>query len=214
MGPAPTDFLDLVRIHTTQRPTPRSARGTQRGEAGGTCVQSSTKESPGLWPGPVAQGSACSLAASASPPPKRTAAVPHGTPTYSSSGWGAPSTMMLFILIGFTGLSRLVFTFEMAVTTSMPDSTFPNTGCLEGPGENQSRLALLATLMKNCEPPELGLPVLAIERVKGALVSREMFSSSMFPPFFRVSVAPVFRFLKVPSAGPPVPARGLFGSFA
>mmetsp|Transcript_34085 Transcript_34085/g.55654 ORF Transcript_34085/g.55654 Transcript_34085/m.55654 type:complete len:208 (-) Transcript_34085:200-823(-) len=155
-----------------------------------------------------------SLAASASPPPKRTAAVPHGTPTYSSSGWGAPSTMMLFILIGFTGLSRLVFTFEMAVTTSMPDSTFPNTGCLEGPGENQSRLALLATLMKNCEPPELGLPVLAIESVKGALVSREMFSSSMFPPFFRVSVAPVFRFLKVPSAGPPVPARGLFGSFA
>ena len=112
---------------------------------------------------------------------------------------------MLFILIGFTGLSRLVFTFEMAVTTSMPDSTFPNTGCLEGPGENQSRLALLATLMKNCEPPELGLPVLAIESVKGALVSREMFSSSMFPPFFRVSVAPVFRFLKVPSAGPPVP---------
>merc|ERR1719468_902515 len=93
-----------------------------------------------------------------------------------------PEMVILFMQIGLTGLSSLVFTFEIAVATSMPDVILPNTGCLEGPGENQSRFLLFATLMKNCEPPVLGLPVLAIDSVPGALVSREMFSSLMLPP--------------------------------
>merc|ERR1712107_564376 len=44
----------------------------------------------------------------------------------------------------------------MAIAISMPSMTFPKTGCLDGPGENQSRLELVATLRKNCDPPELG----------------------------------------------------------
>ena len=48
-------------------------------------------------------------------------------------------------------------------------------------------------MRKNCEPPELAWPVLAIERVPGALLSFEMFSSSMLPPFMRFSVAPCSR---------------------
>merc|ERR1719272_2251614 len=91
---------------------------------------------------------------------------------------------------------------------------FPNTGCLDAPGENQSKLALLATLMKNCEPPLLGRPVFAMDRVPDALVSLEIFSSWMLPPFERLSVLPVFKFLKVPSGGPPVPAPGALGSLA
>merc|ERR1719203_797732 len=122
--------------------------------------------------------------------------------------------VMEFILTGTTGLSRTVLTLEMAFATSMPSMTLPKTGCFDGPGENQSRLALLATLMKNWEPPELGRPVLAIDSVPGTLLSLEMFSSWMLPPLVRVSVSPVLRFLKVPSGGPPVPARGLFGSLA
>ena len=69
-------------------------------------------------------------------------------------------------------------------------------------------------MMKNCEPPELGCPVLAMESVPGLLLVRSMFSSLMLPPPERVSVAPVARFLKVPSGGPPVPARREVGSFA
>ena len=42
----------------------------------------------------------------------------------------------------------------------------------------------------------------------------ERFSSSMLPPLERFSVAPLPRFLKVPSGGPPVPARELLGSLA
>ena len=68
--------------------------------------------------------------------------------------------------------------------------------------------------MKNCDPPELGWPVFAIESVPGLLLVRSMFSSLMLPPFERVSVAPVTRFLNVPSGGPPVPARREVGSFA
>merc|ERR550532_90524 len=116
--------------------------------------------------------------------------------------------------IGYTGLSFEVLTFEIAITTSMPEVTLPKTGCLDCPGENQSRLELLATLMKNCEPPEFGRPVFAIESVPGALVSLDMFSSLMLPPFERRSVFPVFKFLNVPSSGPPVPARLDFGSLA
>merc|ERR1719487_322568 len=122
--------------------------------------------------------------------------------------------VMLFIMMGVSGLSFLVRTLEIDSHTSKPLSTFPKTGCFDCPGENQSRLALLATLMKNCEPPEFGRPVLAIDRVPGAFVSLEMFSSLMLPPFERRSVPPVFRFLNVPSGGPPVPARRDCGSFA
>merc|ERR1739845_204993 len=121
---------------------------------------------------------------------------------------------MLFILIGSTGLSFRVFTLEIFVATSMPEVILPNTGCFDAPGENQSRLLLFATLTKNWEPPEFGLPVLAIDSVPLAFVSLEMFSSLMFPPLERRSVAPVLRFLKVPSFGPPVPALADLGSLA
>merc|ERR1740138_1708770 len=90
----------------------------------------------------------------------------------------------------------------------------PNTGCLDWPGENQSKFALSFTLMKNWEPPEFGLPVLAIDNVPGALVSLEMSSSLMLPPLERVSFSPVFKFMKVPSGGPPVPALRDLGSLA
>ena len=71
----------------------------------------------------------------------------------------------------------------------------------------------IALFMKNCEPPELGEPVLAIERVPGSLLSLAANSSLMLPPLLRVQVSPVFRFLYVPSGGPPVPARDDLGSF-
>ena len=73
---------------------------------------------------------------------------------------------------------------------------------------------MLATLMKNCEPPVFFEPVFAMLSVPGAFVSREMFSSRMLPPLKRFSVSPVARFLNVPSEGPPVPAAWLFGSLA
>merc|ERR1712087_974785 len=79
------------------------------------------------------------------------------------------------------------------------------TGCLDWPGLNQSKLLLFATFMKNCEPPEFGWPVLAIDSVPGAFESLEMFSSLMLPPLDRRSSLPVLRFLNVPSFGPPVP---------
>jgi len=68
--------------------------------------------------------------------------------------------------------------------------------------------------MKSCDPPEFGEPVLAIDNVPGLLESFEMFSSLMLPPLERFSVPPVFKFLKVPSEGPPVPALLDFGSLA
>lgn len=58
-----------------------------------------------------------------------------------------------------------------------------------------------------------GDPVLAIESVPGSLLCFAVCSSLMFPPFERVSVPPVTRFLKVPSGGPPVPERVDLGSF-
>merc|ERR1719409_787336 len=116
--------------------------------------------------------------------------------------------------MGTTGLSLLVLTLEILVTTSMPRVILPKTGCFDAPGENQSRFLLSATLRKNCEPPEFGRPVLAMDNVPGALLSLEIFSSLMLPPLERRSVPPVFRFLKVPSGGPPVPALLDFGSLA
>merc|ERR1712232_970033 len=97
---------------------------------------------------------------------------------------------------------------------SIPEVILPKTGCFDWPGENQSRFLLSATFMKNWEPPEFGDPVFAIESVPGAFESLEMFSSLMLPPFERRSVPPVFKFLKVPSGGPPVPALEDFGSLA
>ena len=88
----------------------------------------------------------------------------------------------------------------------------PKTGCFDSPGENQSRKSLCTVFMKNCEPPELGCPVFAIESVPGSLEIFAAYSSLMLPPLERVSVAPVFRFLKVPSGGPPVPERPDLGS--
>ena len=82
-------------------------------------------------------------------------------------------------------MSLLVRTREMARTTSRPAVTRPKTGCREEPPENQSRFELWATLMKNCEPPESGAPVFAIDRLYGTLESREMFSSLLLPPVER-----------------------------
>jgi hypothetical protein len=65
---------------------------------------------------------------------------------------------------------------------------------------------LFATLMKNCEPPEFGRPVLAIERVPGVLEVRSMFSSLMLPPASREYFAPEVgcAYVVLPG-GPPVP---------
>merc|ERR1719401_3408801 len=95
---------------------------------------------------------------------------------------------MLFILMGTTGLSSLVLTLEILITTSIPEVILPKTGCFDEPGENQSRFLLSATFMKNWEPPEFGEPVLAMESVPGALLSLDMFSSLMLPPFDRLSL--------------------------
>ena len=60
------------------------------------------------------------------------------------------STRIAIILMGDAGRSWAPVSHSpMALTTSMPSITFPKTGCLEGPGENQSRWALCAVLMKN-----------------------------------------------------------------
>ena len=57
---------------------------------------------------------------------------------------------------------RPVGALLMASTTSIPFTIFPNTGCAEGVcGLNQSRKSLCTVLMKNCEPPLFGWPVLA-----------------------------------------------------
>jgi hypothetical protein len=59
-------------------------------------------------------------------------------------------TVTLFILTGVTGRSPApVLVVSIFFTTSMPSMTFPNTGCLEAPGENQSRYELWTVLMKN-----------------------------------------------------------------
>ena len=57
------------------------------------------------------------------------------------------------------------------------------------------RKSLCTTFMKNWLPPELGWPVLAIESVPGSLENLAANSSLMLPPFERVHVSPVFRFL-------------------
>ena len=79
------------------------------------------------------------------------------------------------------------------------------TGCCEGDRSSRqwSRKSLCTVLTKNCEPPELGCPVFAIESVPGSLENLAAYSSLMLPPPERVSVPPVLRFLNEPSGGPP-----------
>ena len=128
------------------------------------------------------------------------------------SAGARPLIVIFVILIGVTGLSLRVCTFEMLLTTSNPDVTCPKTGWRLLPGLNQSKKELCATLMKNWEPPLFGWPVFAIESEPTTFESFEMFSSSMLPPFERFSVPPVPRLTNVPSEGPPVPACGECGS--
>ncbi len=76
---------------------------------------------------------------------------------------------------GSCGLSNLsVSTFSIAMTTSMPFSTLPNTVCLP------SRRGMGTVEMKNCEPLLLGLPaMLAMLTVPGrSCLSSERNSSS------------------------------------
>src|SRR3954463_14850136 len=83
----------------------------------------------------------------------------------------APLTGILFILIGVLGRSpALRGAFEILSTMSIPSFTWPNTGCFDGPGENQSRYGLSTTLMKNWQLPLFGRPVLAIDSVPRAFV--------------------------------------------
>lgn len=76
---------------------------------------------------------------------------------------------------------------------------------------------LWATLIKNCEPPDSGLPVLAMDKVPGALVIfwwGSPTSSGMFPPALRVYVFPSQLWKEVLASGPPVPAFLDLGSLA
>ena len=100
----------------------------------------------------------------------------------------------------------MVSVFPILFTTSMPLVTLPNTGCCDGVWpSNQSRNELCTVLMKNCEPPLLGWPVLAMERVPGRFEVLSMSSSGMLP----ASRLMVFWHSKEePPWGPPVPARG------
>lgn len=88
-----------------------------------------------------------------------------------------------FILTGVTGASRgLVLVFPMAFTMSMPLTTLPNTGCCDGVDlSNQSRKELCTVLTKNWDPPLLGWPVLAMDRVPGSLEVLSTSSSGMLP---------------------------------
>eukprot|EP00974_Lingulodinium_polyedra_P027340 2641847-Lingulodinium_polyedra.AAC.1 len=58
------------------------------------------------------------------------------------------------------------------------------------PSEGSVREGVVFTLMKNCEPPEFGRPVFAMEGVPGSLEISCVSSSGMEPPTFRVTVEP------------------------
>src|SRR5262245_34361322 len=110
-----------------------------------------------------------------------------------------PWIVTLFILTGVFGRSwLLVGVVSIFLITSMPDVTLPNTGCLDGPGVNQSSRALWIVLMKNCAPPEFGCPVFAIDSVPGSLDNLCCAGCSS---------------CTLPSGELPIPQRGLFGSF-
>merc|ERR1711892_859072 len=125
-----------------------------------------------------------------------------------------PRAHMISIFSMTTGVLGLspgpVGTVLMALITSMPSVILPKTGCFEGVlVSNQSRKALCLVLMKNCEPPESGAPVLAIDSVPISLEIFAVSSSGMLPPPLRVMVVPS----EAVKEGPPVPARGEVGSF-
>lgn len=90
--------------------------------------------------------------------------------------------------------------------------TLAKTGCaLSVLLSNQSKKELWLTLMKNWDPPDWGLPVLAMERVPGALVMRWWsfpISSGMHPPALRLYMFPSHPLKAPPASGPPVPALG------
>src|SRR5262245_12640119 len=84
----------------------------------------------------------------------------------------APLTVTLIIFTGVRGRSSLsVGVCSIFFTTSMPEITRPNTGCLDAPGVKKSRNALWTVLMKNWQLPLLGAPVFAMESVPGSLES-------------------------------------------
>ena len=104
------------------------------------------------------------------------------------------------------------------ITTSMPLVTFPNTGCCEGDRSSRqwSRKSLCTVLTKNCDPPLLGWPVLAMDKVPGSFEVLSISSSGMFPPASRVIFLPDPSRTSntVPPSGPPVPARRDLASLA
>jgi hypothetical protein len=78
---------------------------------------------------------------------------------WSKSEWAARAThvfshawvMVTFLTsTGVVGRSPpSVAVVSIFFTTSCPETTLPNTGCFDSPGENQSRNALWTVLMKN-----------------------------------------------------------------
>ena len=71
-------------------------------------------------------------------------------PRLASSAVYDRCTVILFMRTGVRGRSSpSVGVVSIFFSTSIPDVTFPNTGCLESPGENQSRNELWTVLMKN-----------------------------------------------------------------
>ena len=77
-------------------------------------------------------------------------------------------------------------TLEIFSIKSYPSTTLPKTGCADGVlRSNQFRKLLLFTLMKNCEPPEFGAPVFAMDKVPGSFPNCAVNSSSMLPPASR-----------------------------
>ena len=66
-------------------------------------------------------------------------------------------------------------------------------------------------LRKNCEPPEFGAPVLAMEMVPTSFEISPTSSSGMLPPPSRWMTLPSGRVYCVLPGGPPVPAIGLCG---
>ena len=57
----------------------------------------------------------------------------------------------------------LMITSEMAAATSQSRAPLPKTGCINSPGLNPSKFLLSATLLRDCEPHALALPMLAMD---------------------------------------------------
>src|SRR5690606_33529369 len=99
-----------------------------------------------------------------------------------------------FMRSGFEVLPWRLPKVSSLASTSMPWTILPNTGCCEGVLlSHQSRNELWAMFMKNWLPPELGRPVLAIDRFP---VSSETLAAGRTSSWL------------LPLGGPPVPARG------